>query len=112
MSWFGHTNRIAETSTVKRIHKRKPFIGRPAGRAQSRWDDADAAWNGLHKMKLVKWAEHVQRGLKWRDIVGKAETVSEEEEKEKEKEGEEEEKEEEKEKEKEEEEEEEEKEKK
>jgi len=31
LSWFGHINRMPETSTVKRIHKWKPFAGRPAG---------------------------------------------------------------------------------
>ena len=30
MSWFGHINRIPETCIVKRIHKWKPFTGRPA----------------------------------------------------------------------------------
>jgi len=39
LSWFGHTNRMPETSIVKRIHKWKPFTGRPAGRPKSRWDD-------------------------------------------------------------------------
>ena len=32
LSWFGHTNRMPETSLVKRIHKWNPFTGRPAGR--------------------------------------------------------------------------------
>jgi hypothetical protein len=32
LSWFGHTNRMPGTSIVKRIHKWKPFTGRPAGR--------------------------------------------------------------------------------
>ena len=39
LSWFGHTNRISETSIAKRIHKWKPFTGRPAGRPKSRWED-------------------------------------------------------------------------
>jgi len=30
---------MPETSIVKRIHKWKPFTGRPAGRPISRWDD-------------------------------------------------------------------------
>jgi len=34
--WFEHTNRIPKTSTVKRIHKWKPFTGRPAERPKSR----------------------------------------------------------------------------
>jgi len=37
--WFGHTNRMPETSIVKRIHKWKSFTGRPAGRPKSRWED-------------------------------------------------------------------------
>jgi hypothetical protein len=38
LSWFGHTNRMPETSVVKKICKRKPFTGRPAGRPKSRWE--------------------------------------------------------------------------
>ena len=29
LSWFGHTNRVLETSIVERIHKWKPFTRRP-----------------------------------------------------------------------------------
>ena len=32
LSWFGHINRIPETSTVKRIHKRKTYTRRPKSR--------------------------------------------------------------------------------
>jgi len=53
LSWFGHTNRMPETSMVKRIHKWKPFTGRPAGRPKSRW--YDDVTNDLKKMKHVKW---------------------------------------------------------
>ena len=35
LSWFGHINRMPETSIVKRIHKWKPFTGRPVGRPKS-----------------------------------------------------------------------------
>ena len=66
---------MPETSIVKRIHKLKPFTGRPAGRPKSRWDDD--VRNGLKKMKLVKWAEQVQDRSKWRAIVEKAKTLSE-----------------------------------
>jgi hypothetical protein len=31
LSWFGHINRMPETSIVKKIHKQKPFTGRPVG---------------------------------------------------------------------------------
>ena len=61
LSWFGHTNRMPENSTVKRIQKRKPFTGRPAGRPKSRWDDD--VRNDMKQMKLVKWAEQVQDRL-------------------------------------------------
>ena len=71
--WFGHINRMPETGTVKRIHKWKPFTGRPAGKSKSRWDDVK---NDLKKMKLMKWAEQVQDSLKWKDIVGKAKIIS------------------------------------
>ena len=52
LSWFGHTNRMSETCTVKRIHKWKPFTGRPAGRPKSRWEDD--VRNDLKKTKLMK----------------------------------------------------------
>ena len=77
LSRFGHTNtsRMPETSLVKRIHKWKPFTGRPAGRPKSRREDD--VRNNLKKRKLTKWAEQVQDRLKWEDIVERAKTVSE-----------------------------------
>jgi hypothetical protein len=62
LSWFGHINRMPETSIVKRIHDWKPFTGRPAGRHKSRWEDGGR--NGLKKMTLMKWAEQAQDCLK------------------------------------------------
>ena len=35
LSWFGHINRMPKTSIVKKIHKLKPFTGRP----KSLWED-------------------------------------------------------------------------
>ena len=75
LSSFGHINRMSETGAVERIHKWKPFTGRPAGRPKSRWEDD--VRNDLKKMELVKWAEQVQDRLKWKDIVERAKTVSE-----------------------------------
>jgi len=43
---------MPETSIVKKIHKRKPFTGRPVGRASSRWEDD--VRNDLKTMKLIK----------------------------------------------------------
>jgi len=74
LSWFGYINRISETSTVKRIHKWKPFTGRSAGRLKSRWEDD--VRSDLKKMKLTKWAEQGQDRPKWKDIVEKANTLS------------------------------------
>ena len=51
---------MLETSIVKRIHKWKPFTGRPAGRPKSRWEDD--VRNDLKKIKLMKWAEQVSNG--------------------------------------------------
>jgi len=51
LSWFGHINRMAETSIVKKIHKWKQFTGRPVGRPKSRWEDD--VRNDLKKMKFV-----------------------------------------------------------
>jgi hypothetical protein len=65
---------MSETGIVKRIHKWKPFTGRPAGRPKSRWKND--VRNGLKKVKLTKWAEQVQDRPKWKDIVKKANTLS------------------------------------
>ena len=46
LSWFGHINRMPETSIIKRINKWKP-----AGRPKSRWEDD--VRNDLKKMKLI-----------------------------------------------------------
>jgi len=75
LSWFGHINRMLETSIVKQIHKWKTFTGRPIGRPKSGWEDD--ARNDLKKMKLIKWTEQVQDRLKWKGIVKKAKTLSE-----------------------------------
>jgi hypothetical protein len=75
MSWFGHINRMPETSTVKKKYKWKPFTRRPVGRPKSRWEDG--VRNYLKKMKLIKWTEQVQDRFKWKDIVEKAKTVPE-----------------------------------
>jgi len=66
---------MPEIGIVKRIHKWKPFTGRPAGRPKSRWEDD--VGNDLKKMRLMKWAEQVQDRSKWKNIVEKAKTVSE-----------------------------------
>jgi len=61
---------MPETSIVKRIHKWKPFRGRPSGRLKSRWEDD--VRNDLKKMKLVKRAEQLQDRSKWKAIVERA----------------------------------------
>jgi hypothetical protein len=50
LSWFGHTNRMSETSIVRKTYKWKPFTGRPVGRPKSRWE-GDVR-NDLKKKKL------------------------------------------------------------
>jgi hypothetical protein len=66
---------MSETGIVKKIHKWKPFTGRPVGRPKARWEDD--VRNDLKKIKLIKWAEHVQDRLKWKGIVEKAKIVPE-----------------------------------
>jgi hypothetical protein len=73
LSWFGHINRMPETSIAKKIHKQKPFTGRPVGRPKSRWEDE--VRNGLKMMKLIKWTGQVQNHLKWKGTVEKAKTT-------------------------------------
>ena len=64
---------MPETSIVKKIHKWKPFTGRPVGRPNSRWEDD--VRNDLNKMKLIKRTEQVQDRLKWKGIFEKVKTV-------------------------------------
>jgi hypothetical protein len=64
LSWFGHTNRMPETSIVNKIYKWKPFTRRPVGRPKSRWEDD--VRDDLKKMKLIKWVEQVQDRFKWK----------------------------------------------
>jgi hypothetical protein len=66
---------MPETGIVRKMYKWKPFISRPVGRAQSRWEDD--VRNGLKKMKIINLTEQVQNRLKWKDIVEKANTLSE-----------------------------------
>jgi len=35
LSWFGHTNRMPETSIVRKIYKWKPSTSKPVGRPRS-----------------------------------------------------------------------------
>jgi hypothetical protein len=75
LSWFGHTNRMAETGIVQELYKWKPFTRGPVGRPKSQWKED--VRNDLKKVKLIKWAELVQDHLKWKDIVEKAKTLPE-----------------------------------
>jgi hypothetical protein len=75
LSWFGHTNRMPETSFLKKIYKWKSFTGRPVGRPKYRWEDD--VRNDLKRMKIIKWTEQVQDRLKLKDIVEKVKTLSE-----------------------------------
>ena len=75
LSWFGHINRMPETSIVKKIHKWKPITGKPVGRPKSRWEDD--VRNDLKTMKLIKWTELVQDRPRWKGIVEKAKTLPE-----------------------------------
>jgi hypothetical protein len=64
---------MPETSIEQKIHRWKPFTGRPAGRRKCRWEDD--VRNGLEKMKLIKWTGQVQDRLKRKGIVERAKTV-------------------------------------
>jgi hypothetical protein len=75
LSWFGHTNRMPEISIVKKVHKWKPFTGRPVGKPKCRWEDD--VRNGLKKMEIIKWAGQVRDRPKWKDIVEKGKPVPE-----------------------------------
>jgi hypothetical protein len=73
LSWFGHINRMPETSVVRKKYKWKPFTRRPAGKPKSRREDDFR--NDMRRMKLIKWTEQVQDHLKWKAIFEKAKTT-------------------------------------
>jgi hypothetical protein len=75
LSWFGHINRMPETSILRKIYKWKPSTSRPVGKPKSRWEDD--VRNDLRKTKLIKWLEQVQDRLKWKDIVENTKTLPE-----------------------------------
>jgi hypothetical protein len=52
LSWFGHMNRMPETSIVKKIHKWKPFTGRPVGRPRRRCQERPEE-DETHKMDRI-----------------------------------------------------------
>ena len=60
---------------MKRIHKWKPFTGKPAGRPKCQWDVDEC--NDLKKMKIVKWVQQVRDQLKLKDNVERDKNVSE-----------------------------------
>jgi hypothetical protein len=68
LSWFGHINRMPETSVVKKMYKWKPLTRRP----KSRWEEDIR--NDMRRMQIVKWPEHVQDCPKWKVIIEKAKT--------------------------------------
>jgi hypothetical protein len=69
LSWFGHINRMPETSIVRKIYKWKPFTSRPVGRHMSRWEDD--VRNYLKNMKLIKWREKYKIALNGRILLRK-----------------------------------------
>jgi hypothetical protein len=67
--------RVPETSTVKKIHKWKPFTGRPVGSPKSRWEDD--VRNDLKMMQIIKWTGQVQHRLQWKGTAEKTKTLPE-----------------------------------
>jgi hypothetical protein len=70
LSWFGHINRMPESSILKKIYKWKPFTSRPVGKSKSQWED-----DVRNDLRLIKWTEQVHDCLKWKVIVEKAKTL-------------------------------------
>jgi hypothetical protein len=73
LSWFGHINRMPETSVVKKYINGNH--SQPAGRPKSRLEDDIR--NDMRRMQIVKWPEHIQDRPKWKVIVEKAKTLPE-----------------------------------
>jgi hypothetical protein len=54
-------------SVIKKIHKWKPFTGRPVGRPKSRWEDD--VRNDLKKMKIINGQDKAKIALNGRVLL-------------------------------------------
>jgi len=76
LSWFGHVERMPDTRTGKKIFNWKPLTKRSQGRPKYRWEDNIK--QDTYKIKIKNWIACVQDREKWKEVVEKAKTFSQE----------------------------------
>ena len=72
LSWFGHIQRMSDSTNVKKIYKWTPLTTHFKGRPKQRWEDN--VMQDIHQMKIKNWTASVQGRATWRNIVEKAKT--------------------------------------
>jgi hypothetical protein len=72
ISWLGHTERMPDDRTVKKITNWKPVAPRHIGRPKPRWEEDIR--NDLKAMKVQNWKKLTQDRNKWKGIIEQAET--------------------------------------
>jgi hypothetical protein len=70
LSWFGHVQRMPDTTTVKKIFNWKPLTKRSQGRPKYRWEDNIT--QDICQIKIKNWITCVQDRGKWKKFVEKA----------------------------------------
>jgi hypothetical protein len=72
LSWFGHIQRMPDSSNVKKIYKWTPLTTRQKGRPKQRWEDN--VMQDIRQMKIKNWTACVQDRATWRNIIENAKT--------------------------------------
>jgi hypothetical protein len=70
LSWFGHVQRMPDTTTVKKIFKWNPLTKGSQGRPKYRWEDNIK--RDICQMKVKNWIICVQDRGKWKEVVDRA----------------------------------------
>jgi len=72
LSWFGHIQRMPDSTNVKKIYKWTPLTTRLKGRPKQRWEDN--VMQDIRQMKIKNWTASVQDRATWKNIIEKAKT--------------------------------------
>ena len=72
LSWFGHIQRMPDSTNVKKIYKWTLLTTRLKGRPKQRWEDN--IMQDIRQMKIKNWTASVQDRATWKNIVEKAKT--------------------------------------
>jgi len=73
LGWYGHVERMQETSIVKAIHVWEPISKRTKGRPKIRLEDD--VKKDIKRLKLPKWKTPVQDRKRWKKVIGKAKSL-------------------------------------